>query len=139
MLLAPACTHDFFHSKLKPAMASHAVRDLHHFHLDDETERDDTVAEIYRKSLLYLVSHAFQKKGEVVPLLGMGKYLGDLDTDGIKSRMHNYNDADDPGKTTSSAHGGFDNDKTTMDSMLEIFVGDLSDAKKFKSDELEGY
>ena len=139
VLFAPACTHEFFGATLKPALASHAVRELYHFHLDDDTERDDTVAKIYRKSLLYLVSRAYQKKGEVIPLLGLAKHLDSLDIDGVKSRVHQYNNSDNPSKTTSTSHGGFDNDKTTMDNMLEIFVGDLPDPKKFKQEELEGY
>ena len=138
VLFAPACTHDFFSATLKPALASHSVRDLYHFYLDDDTERDDTVAKIYRKSLLYLVSRAYQKKGQVVPLLGMAKHLGNLDTEGVKSRVHHYNNGENPGKTSSRSHGGFDNDLTTMNNMLEIVLGATSN-KGFERTELEGY
>ena len=138
VLFAPACTHAFFDSTLKPALASHSVGRLHHFHLDDASEQRDTVAKIYRKSLLYLVSRAYQKKGEVIPLMGMARYLDRLPTAGVKSRIRHYDNRSNPDKTGSDKHGRFDNDSRTMNSLLEIVLGAPSH-KGFKDGELEGY
>lgn len=139
-LFAPACSHGFFKGYLKPALESHHVGDLYHFHLDDEAETHDNVAQIYRKSLLYLVSRAYEKKGEVVPLMGMAKYLEGLSTDGVVSRIHDYDNIKNPRKTTSTKHGRFDNDERTMNSLLEIILGEPpSQSKKFTADDLSGY
>ena len=51
------------------------------FTLDDRTERDDHCADIYHKSLLYLVSNAFEEKPRIplirdgVPIVGMDKFV----------------------------------------------------------------
>ena len=140
VLFAPACTHQFFASFLKTAMQTQHVGDLYHFHLDDLAENQDNVGGIYRKSLLYLVSRAYQQKGEVVPLMGMAKYLEDLPDAGVVSRLHHYDNVKNPGKTTSTKHGRFDNDEPTMNSLLEIILGEPpSDTKKFTQDDLSGY
>ena len=98
------------------------------------------MAAIYRKSLLYLVSRAYQKKGEVVPLMGMARYLEDLPDDGVVSRLHHYDNVKNPRKTTSTKHGRFDNDEPTMNSLLEIILGEEpSDTRKFTQDDLSGY
>jgi len=124
ILFAPACTHDLFKESIKPSLKDRRVSRLVHFLLDDDTERDDSVAKIYRKSLLYLVSRSYQRKGEVVPIMGMQKYLRQLPLDGVaKSRIKTFNTADHPNKTSSTEHGGFDNDVATMNSMLRFVLG----------------
>jgi hypothetical protein len=139
-LFAPACTHPFFESFLKSAMQSRHVGALYHFHLDDEAENNDNVATIYRKSLLYLVSRAYQKKHEVVPLMGMARYLDRLPVDGVISRVHHYDNVKNPGKTTSASHGHFDNDVPTMNSLLEIILGrPPAESRRFTGDDLSGY
>jgi len=52
------------------------------FTLDDQTEQDDDCAAIYHKSLLYLVSNAFENAVRVPvfhpdgePILGMQKFI----------------------------------------------------------------
>jgi len=57
--LAPANTLDLYKSHFVPVLAGQRrlkLRDLRVYNLVDEVERDDQVASIYRKSLLYLVS-----------------------------------------------------------------------------------
>ena len=137
ILFAPACTTDLYNRHIYPAIRSGTVGQLHHFLLDDATERDDTVGGIYRKSLLYLVSRSYQKRGEVIPIMGMEKYNARLKGDGISQRVHHCNTKTNHAKTASSSHGGFDNDPATMNSMMEAIVG--SAFKKFKSEELTGY
>jgi hypothetical protein len=136
ILFAPACTADLYNTLIYPAVESRTVKNLHHFLLDDETEQDDTVAGIYRKSLLYLVSRSYQERGEVVPIMGMEKYMKMLKS-GSSRRFHAYNTRDNRNMTTSASHGGFDNDPATMNGILKLIVG--SSAKPFKDEELEGY
>lgn len=69
-LYAPACTVEF----AVQHYAAHAdvMKRLHVHALSDENERDDNVAKIYRKSLLYFVSNALETDLRT-PLLGMDK------------------------------------------------------------------
>ena len=59
---APACTLELFDEVYKPLCESGAIRAFDLYTLDDATERDDDCANIYHKSLLYLVSGAFETK-----------------------------------------------------------------------------
>jgi hypothetical protein len=79
-LWAPACTMDLFHAAYRPAIESGKVRKFSLFTLKDGAERDDECVGIYNKSLLYLVSNAFEEKSglfwaEGAPLLGMEKFI----------------------------------------------------------------
>ncbi len=138
ILLAPACTCEFFNRTVKPALARYAVGSLTHFHLDDEAERDDSVAKIYRKSLLYLVSRSFQKKGEIVPIMGLARDRGKLDQTGVERRIRHVNPAEHPDWTTSRSHGGFDNDERTMNRVLQLIL-DGPPSRRFTGVELSGY
>jgi hypothetical protein len=138
ILFAPACTHEFFVSHIKPALSSALVKEMHHFLPDDEAEQEDDVAQIYRKSLLYLVSRSYQQKDRVVPLLGMAKHLADLPIGDIKDRVKTYTTAERPDVTASTTHGGFDNDVITMNSHLKLVLGREPD-RPFKSEDLQGY
>jgi hypothetical protein len=73
-LMAPACRIDLFQNKLLPHYESGALKVFAQFYLTDAAERQDNCATIYRRSLLYLVSNAFElQRG--VPLLGMQKFV----------------------------------------------------------------
>jgi hypothetical protein len=138
ILFAPACTHQLFEDRIRPALrGGRVVQHLHHFILDDKTECDDNVALVYRKSLLYLVSRSYQKRGEVVPLMGMEKYLP-LPDQGVHKRLSTYNTRDNPDVTKSSSHGGFDNDGATMNSMLRFVLG-AEPERSFQDSDLSGY
>lgn len=80
-LYAPACTVEFANRHFAPdaALMSRLRLDV----LDDELERNDSVAAIYRKSLLYLVSNALEDDPRM-PLLGLAKIFdaGDDSWDG---------------------------------------------------------
>ncbi|TBR36450.1 MULTISPECIES: C1 family peptidase [Dyella] len=67
-LYAPACTVQFANQHFAPhdALLENTYMDI----LSDKNERDDQVAEIYRKSLLYMVSDALEMDVRT-PILGM--------------------------------------------------------------------
>ena len=134
--VAPACTVDFFESHIKPAVTDSLVNELHHFLLDDDTERDDNVAGIYRKSLLYLVSRSMQSKERAVPLMGMEKHWEQIEPalpHQVKTYLTDQNSQD----TSSTSHGGFDNDARTMNSLLRLVLGSKSH-DGFDRDDLGG-
>lgn len=135
ILFAPACTHALFDEAIRPALAAGRVGALHHFLLDDRTEAADDVAKIYRKSLLYLVSNAYQRRDAVEPILGMEKFLGRLPTAGVAGRIRNYVSPRDRTKTAARSHGGFDQDETTMNAMLELVLG-RAPKRRFTASEL---
>jgi hypothetical protein len=138
VLFAPACTHEFFGEHYLPALQARAVNQFHHMLLDDDHERDDSVA-IYRKSVLYLVSRSYQKEGTEVPILGMEKFLGDLDTSGVPaSRVHHHLASDRPPRTATARHTEFDSDLLTMNSTLEIVLG-RKPVRPFRPEEMTGY
>jgi len=112
--------------------------------MSDVGERDDNVGvgavTPYGKSLLYLVSNAFEgKRG--TPILGMSRYLtaqtdtdpSDVDpqlralfsrsVDGHPSLVIAGADGDEFSKSRSDSHGGFDNDPDTMNSVLRRILG----------------
>ena len=138
ILFAPACTHEFFVSHIKPALSSSLVKEMHHFLLGDETEQEDDVVQIYRKSLLYLVSRSYQQKDRVVLLLGMAKHLADLPIGDVKDRIKPYTTAERPDITASTTHWGFDNDVAAMNSLLRLVLG-REPARPFRQDDLQGY
>ncbi len=80
-LWAPACTVELFRENYLPAIEAKAIKRFSLFVLDDATEQGDNCASIYNKSLLYLVSDAFEDQCRIpgfregVPLLGMEKCL----------------------------------------------------------------
>lgn len=142
IFFAPACTVDFFFDRYTPHLKNNLIKTAHLFQLDNETERDDNVAFIYRKSLLYLVSRSYQQKGKVVPLLGMERHYDDIDkrlaTMALSGQLPNFVTKRNPSMTTSDSHGGFDNDKVTMNAMLELVLG-RKPTKAFEDQDMKGY
>jgi hypothetical protein len=137
-LFAPACTHRLFTDVYEPALGTVVPRmDL--FILGDNDERDDDVASIYRKSLLYLVSRAYESKKQIAPLLGMEIYLERLSAN-ARQKSNVYVSDKHPTMTNSSTHGGFDNDLTTMNAMLQVVFGRKPAAgMAFREEEMKGY
>ena len=81
-LWAPACTVSLFQEHYLPAIKANQLGELALFTLTDQAELDDDCARIYNKSLLYLVSNAFEDTvripllrpdGEAI--LGMEKFI----------------------------------------------------------------
>ncbi len=67
---APACTIDLWDECYRPCVDSGAIGQFALFTLTDKAEQDDHCARVYNKSLLYLVSHAFEKhlRNPLVPI-----------------------------------------------------------------------
>lgn len=135
-LWAPACTMDLFRSTYLPAMQKGKLGKLAVFALNDKTERDDNCGKIYNKSLLYLVSDAFEKKPRIPlfregePILGMERWI---DADLRKTFQElgaelvlapNNAPADSQSASNAMHHGDFDDDeKTVMSTFRRIVSG----------------
>jgi hypothetical protein len=118
-LLAPACTTQLFDSHYRPHLKGSAavkIKNAAVYNLSKKLEKDDTVAYVYRKSLLYLVSRAFEEN-PVAPILGMEKYSGAIKEKNLEF-VYSQGQVDISPRTTSETHGGFDNDPATMNDML---------------------
>jgi hypothetical protein len=78
-LMAPACTFDKYREIYRPLLSDSngplGVDKMTIYNLSEELELGDTVTPFYRKSLLFLVSNAFEETDQA-PLLGMQKFRG---------------------------------------------------------------
>ena len=146
-LFAPACTVQFANQHYAPQ--AELMKRLYLRILSDRVERNDTVAAIYRKSLLYLVSNALEMDLRT-PILGLENafnpdYKG---WDGTSSAGENLRawqqavsaaglrkngrltvvDADKvltalPERRIEATHGSFDNDIAAMRETLLHIIG----------------
>lgn len=134
-LWAPACTMDLYRERYLPSIRSGAIKSFAVFSLTDKAERDDNCSNIYHKSLLYLVSNAFEagaqrapffREREGTPILGMAKFISALpsaqrDWDWVLAPNANA-----PGQRDASAakaHGAFDDDAATLRATLARIAG----------------
>jgi hypothetical protein len=133
-LMAPAVTVQAFKELVIPAITDGTCPHPTMYVLSDVGERDDKVW-AYGKSLLYLVSNAFEGKRQT-PLLGMERYVSDQGAEEkqfvdaqmnalFKRKINGLpslvvaGKAEGPASTSrSNSHGGFDNDPETMNSVL---------------------
>jgi len=127
-LWAPACTTGLFKATFLPAMASGRIGLQTLFNLSDPTERDDHCSEVYHKSLLYLVSNAFEKRPRKFferdgwPILGMDKFIQQdaqlrklLETGAMDYVLApNALPEGDARASGSTEHGQFDDDRATV-------------------------
>jgi len=139
--LAPAIRTDTFKQLLLPGLEAGQIPLPSLYLLSDKLERGDSVGP-YGKSLLYLVSNAFEGMREV-PILGM-KACIDADpllarlfaktVDGRPALVVSEGIPIDPAKeaaairqgaSVSHSHGGFDNDCATMNSVLTRVLGSV--------------
>jgi pimeloyl-ACP methyl ester carboxylesterase len=126
-LLAPACTLDFF----KSAWARTASRLLDKFGiyiLNDKLEHADTVL-TYNKSLLYLVSRAYEEDRDM-PILGMQSFVepARLSSAALAAAALHVSagiaaSVRSGVSTTATTHGGFDDDPTTLNHVLTQILG----------------
>ena len=79
---APACTIDLFARCYKPVVDAGQVERFALFTLTDKAEQDDHCGHIYNKSLLYLVSHAFEATARN-PLIPVGDKGANLSAAGV--------------------------------------------------------
>lgn len=134
-LWAPACTVDLYRADYLPSIRDGMIKHFAVFTLTDKAERDDTCANIYHKSLLYLVSHAFEAslqkapfftEREGVPILGMAKFISALPPaqrswDWV--RAPNANAAGQRDASAAKAHGAFDDDAATLRATMARVLG----------------
>jgi len=129
-LWAPACTVEFFKTTYQPLLDSGAIERFALFTLEDATERDDDCAHIYNKSLLYLVSGAFEARPRIplrhpngTAILGLAR---DIRGSGLtklfdgKSRFWTVAPSAD---SNATHHGDFDDDPTTRLATLNFIRG----------------
>jgi len=122
-LLAPATTVSLFTEMLQPHLKApypgFRISEMAIYNLTDRVERTDTVVGAYNKSLLYLVSRAFE---DSVPagLIGMQKYSRTVGRRNLPRLTIYYSNGAAPGarSTASTSHAGFDNDPVTMNHIL---------------------
>lgn len=149
-LYAPACTVDFANRYYAPSPA--IMDNLYLDILSDAREQDDNVVSIYRKSLLYLVSHALETDKRV-PILGLANVFdrnykgwdGSPDTGEALANWRNAAEAHRLEKRLTrhdndrffarrgavnatdrrerAAHGGFDNNVDVIGKTLERITG----------------
>ena len=109
------------------------------FQLDDETEQDDDCVGIYHKSLLYLVSNAFEDRAHIPlihpegePIVGMQKFVDKdraikkLFDDGLADRVIAPTSglpAGNPNASGAKHHVDFDDDKVTVLATLARILG----------------
>jgi pimeloyl-ACP methyl ester carboxylesterase len=127
-LLAPAGTLDLFGSHIQPLIKQKApdfhIREATIYNLNSKLEKDDNVAKAYNKSLLYLVSKAFEDETPA-RILGMQKYSKIIERRKLPNLTIHYSEGKTPGAriTESESHGGFDNDPLTMNHILRRILG----------------
>jgi len=131
-LLAPACTTALFAANVVRHVRTNVER-LTIFNLTDKTEQDDNVTALYNKSILYLVSEAFEPTGKT-PLLGLEKCLahdasllakvGAGRPAGEPTIVHSVGGPKVTLASNAHAHVDFDNDAATLNSTLRIVRGD---------------
>ena len=135
-LWAPACTIKLFKETYLPVINGGGIKRFSLFTLTDQFERDDNCANIYNKSLLYLVSNAFEDKPRIplpvlgrdgVPILGMERFVSqDFQLKRLFGKGGNGDwilspntQSNNPkNHATARHHGDFDDDKATVTATL---------------------
>jgi hypothetical protein len=117
--LAPAATVDLFNRTIAPELARGTIRRYAQWHLRESVEEKDPTCRAiggYARSLLYLVSHSFEK-GVRTPILGLERdYRNRL----YPADRPNIRAFAAPGPASgSTTHGGFDDDALTMKAAID--------------------
>lgn len=126
-LLAPAASVALFKSHYYPLLGAtrtaFGIDQMTVYNISDALEQDDTVGP-YGKSLLYLVSRAFEEETPL-PLLGMQRYAEPLaaECNGRVEWVVSHGRAKQEGRSMSTTHGGFDNNPATLNDILRRVVG----------------
>lgn len=132
-LWAPACNMKLYDSAYRPLLEAGRIERFGLYTLSKQMEEDDDCRGIYHKSLLFLVSGAFEarthlpmfRQGE--PLLGMTRDV-EQRADMIKlfteaPGRHVWVTAPDDVQSNARHHGDFDNDALTLQSSLSRILG----------------
>lgn len=130
-LWAPACTIDLYRKVYKPLIDAGAIEAFDLYTLDDATEQDDDCKKIYHKSLLYLVSAAFEAKPRIPVIRSVGTRLlglardvkAEIAGDFAKGSSQQWFVAPASPNSEARHHGDFDNDAETLASTLARITG----------------
>ncbi len=150
-LWAPACTMDDFHDSYLQAIKSKTLSRFRLYTLSDAVERDDNCLGIYHKSLLYLVSMAFEEqayfglKKQGWPILGMERFLGKksnladpqfrdaLDRNLVEWILCPNQESVASGRASNAMHhSDFDDDLPTIRSTVAMITGRPDVAEKLE-------
>lgn len=127
--LAPAIRVDLFKRKVVPLLGpGRGIENLTVYTMTDAKEQDDTCANVYHKSLLYLIYHALEPEKEC-PIFGLQRSIfadsALLDLFKPKTGAEVIWSPSNAGPRAASAcltHGGFDDDDATMNSVCRRIV-----------------
>jgi len=139
-LLAPACTMKLFRDSYLPVVRANAVGRFSIFTLDERHEQDDNCAGIYHKSLLYLVSNAFESQARIPlihpdgePLLGMEHFIRkEIAADPTLAPLFagdnwiltpNNEPVGSPNASQATGHGGFGEEPRTIGAVIARIRG----------------
>jgi len=138
-LMAPACTYSLFKSKYAEHIANKCIKKTTIYNMSDKLERKDHVTHVYRKSLLYLVSNAYESDRNV-SLLGMDKFKDDMNVselgDGFEFVI-SKGEKKTGSRSSSKSHGGFDNDIYTLNDLLKQVTQLDNPVRLFKKTDLD--
>jgi hypothetical protein len=117
VFMAPAARTADFDGLLLPHLKEGGVKRYLQFHLTDDQENADRECEpFYRRSLLFLVSEAFEG-GAQRPMLGMERYFGSY---GPVKAQHGITAYAAPcAQSRTVSHSGFARDPTTLATVLD--------------------
>jgi len=141
--LAPAIRVDTFKELLAPKIGK-GIDHLTIFTMAKDWERADNTAQLYRKSLLYLIHHGLEPERKT-PILGLEESIRkDADLTRLLGLAGNSSSSGEViwsktqvesgrNASTSSTHGGFDEDVPTMNSALRriLNIDDTADIEEF--------
>lgn len=123
--MAPAVRVDLFEETVLPAIKAGKVKRFNQFHLSDDMEQKDPTCKPilgYSRSLLYLVSQSLEQ-GRTTPVLGLEKDFNDAI--GSKELPNVFTWAAPGKESKSTTHGGFDDDRITMMSVIALIKGEV--------------
>jgi hypothetical protein len=123
-LWAPACTTRQFNETYVPMFERGSIDRLSLFTLTDNAEQSDTAGP-YPKSLLYLVSNAFEGgRGQTVPLIGMSKFVQTdaTSTAVFKSPRATWIQTSSETSPECSSHGDFSKNTQILDKTISLIL-----------------
>jgi len=136
-LWAPAITIELFKQTYLPVLKADGIEAFSTYTLTDKAEQDDHCANIYHKSVLYLVSNAFENRFRIPlirpqgePILGMAKFIPQdrelkqlFEQDGRWILAPNDSPDDSVWASRCQNHGSFDDDRVTLLSTVARILG----------------
>ena len=146
-LWAPACTIELFKEHYLPLINGKDIERFALFTLSDKAERDDHCADIYHKSLLYLVANALEAQPRIpvvrelgVPLLGLERCVqADAQLQALFETEHAEHVIGPNNLVPGSAracgarhHGDFDNDAATVQAAFQRITGGKMQASQLQ-------